>query len=247
MVVGRGNTCAIVVPSEKASRQHARFVVSDEGTFVEDLKSTNGVVVNDVLIRGRAPIAAGDRVLIGDTALDVVRMEEIKRMRRGHRLPAELTTTIVAETEDPEAAGPQAQTLELLSKLVDKVLALGRADEAARLLRGPLERVLRDAERGLTVEADVSAMAARYELKLASATAEPYWIELLLRTHTALGRLLPLPIVDELHGVVRSVKGVNPALLRAYVERLRAGAGAFGPTDRFALGRIEGLSKLVSA
>jgi pSer/pThr/pTyr-binding forkhead associated (FHA) protein len=246
-LVGRGSSCAIVVPSEKASRTHARFLVAEDGVFIEDLNSTNGVFLNDVAIKQKTKVSPGDRILIGDSVLKIVQFEDLKRTQRGEALPPELTETIVADQAEDDNPTRQAQTLEVLSGLVNKVLALGRADEAVRLLRGPLERVLKDAEAGQSIDINLSAAAARHAVRLAGATNDPYWIDLVFRMHTALERLLPLPVVDDLYGSLRSVKGVSPATLRAYVERLRPMAAQLGPTDRFTLSRIEGLTQLLNA
>ena len=55
-LVGRALDGVIAVPSSKASRRHARIVVSPEKAVIEDLGSRNGTRVNDALIdrSGRA-------------------------------------------------------------------------------------------------------------------------------------------------------------------------------------------------
>jgi hypothetical protein len=57
---------------------------------------------------------------------------------------------------------------------------------------------------------------------------------------------MPLPIVDELYTLVGRVRGMNRALLRDYVEALRAQAESFSPTERFVLQRLEGLERMAS-
>jgi DNA-binding winged helix-turn-helix (wHTH) protein len=68
-LVGRGVDGVIAVPSSKASRRHARIVVSPEGAVVEDLGSRNGTRVNDALIDGPVRLANGDRIGIGPAVL----------------------------------------------------------------------------------------------------------------------------------------------------------------------------------
>lgn len=248
-VVGRGAGCSIVVPSEKASRNHARFLVNGEGVFLEDLNSTNGVFVNSMQIRGQVRVAVGDRILIGDALLKIVDFEDLKRTHRSEEMPTELTDTIIENGPETPLAddGPtrQVHAFEILAGLVDKVLALGRADEAVRLLKGPIERIVRDAERGVTVELSLSAASARHSLRLAVALNDPYWIDLMFRTHRALARLLPLSVVDELYGALRTVRGVNKSGFRDYLEQLRATTRSLSPADRFTLNRLEGLSQLI--
>ncbi|HYG76456.1 MAG TPA: FHA domain-containing protein [Planctomycetota bacterium] len=58
------NSCAVKHAS--VSRQHAQLFQENGQWFVEDLKSTNGVFVNEAKINVKAPISSGDVVRIGD-------------------------------------------------------------------------------------------------------------------------------------------------------------------------------------
>jgi hypothetical protein len=69
--VGRGRDAAIRIADPRASRVHARLRVESRGASIEDLGSKNGVRVNGVRIEPRrpAPVAAGDEIVLGDTAV----------------------------------------------------------------------------------------------------------------------------------------------------------------------------------
>jgi len=67
--VGRALDGVIAVPSSKASRRHARIVVSDEKAVIEDLGSRNGTRVNDALIDRPVELKNGDRVGVGPAVL----------------------------------------------------------------------------------------------------------------------------------------------------------------------------------
>jgi hypothetical protein len=62
--VGRHPESDIFLNDVTVSRQHCRFVVSDEGLTVEDSGSTNGTYVNDVRV-DKVRLQAGDEVLVG--------------------------------------------------------------------------------------------------------------------------------------------------------------------------------------
>jgi hypothetical protein len=64
-VVGRDPSADLFVDLPGVSRRHARVVVTGASAIVEDLGSKNGTFVNDQLVSGPAPLAAGDRVRIG--------------------------------------------------------------------------------------------------------------------------------------------------------------------------------------
>jgi len=56
-VVGRSPKCRLVLEDPLVSRQHARFVVNGGAVTLEDMKSANGVLVNDEpLLRARSSI-----------------------------------------------------------------------------------------------------------------------------------------------------------------------------------------------
>jgi hypothetical protein len=69
-VIGRSRSCDVVVDDTGVSRRHARLTPSPEGWMIEDLRSTNGVRVNDSPLPDRpCPLRDGDRVELGDTAI----------------------------------------------------------------------------------------------------------------------------------------------------------------------------------
>ena len=68
-LVGRAADGVIAVPSSKASRRHARIVVSAGRAVIEDLGSRNGTRVNDALIDRPVTLANGDRIGVGPAVL----------------------------------------------------------------------------------------------------------------------------------------------------------------------------------
>ena len=68
-LVGRSRECDVVLEDSNVSRNHARIAFTGEGAWtIEDLGSTNGVLVNGARIKGVHEIAAGDRVELGTVA-----------------------------------------------------------------------------------------------------------------------------------------------------------------------------------
>ena len=64
--IGRSRDCDVVLADSNVSRSHARIAFSGEGSWViEDLGSTNGVVVNGARIKAPHVISNGDRVELG--------------------------------------------------------------------------------------------------------------------------------------------------------------------------------------
>ena len=65
-VIGRSSSCDVVLANPDVSRQHAQISFDDvEGWLVEDLGSTNGVVVNGGRVNGSLRLASGDQITLG--------------------------------------------------------------------------------------------------------------------------------------------------------------------------------------
>lgn len=69
LVIGRAEDCDLPVQSGSVSRHHARVFVHLGRPYVEDLRSSNGVVVDGERIRGMHALTAGTVAIIGDHIL----------------------------------------------------------------------------------------------------------------------------------------------------------------------------------
>jgi pSer/pThr/pTyr-binding forkhead associated (FHA) protein len=69
--IGRGTDNQIVLPSPAVSANHARIASRDGQFWIEDLRSTNGVVVNGSVVRVEEPrtLGNGDAIRISDHLL----------------------------------------------------------------------------------------------------------------------------------------------------------------------------------
>jgi len=70
LLIGRHESCDIVVSDLTVSRRHARLVFRDSKWIVLDLRSTNGTEVNGIRI-GRCEVRPGDSLLLGHARLRV--------------------------------------------------------------------------------------------------------------------------------------------------------------------------------
>ncbi|MBN2197504.1 MAG: FHA domain-containing protein [Polyangiaceae bacterium] len=255
LVLGRSAGCQIVLDDALVSRRHARIVVDEKEVVLEDLDSVNGVEVNGERVTGRRSLAAGDHIQVGRQEL-VLRTGKRKRDAVYRRLGAETLTggeaaAILDEgnlrCEDPDQDSThQGHTLELLGGLADKVLALKRGDEAERLLGPFLTNFIDQARDGRAVDPKMSDQVVGYALKIASVTGKPRWLDYTFELFTLLGRPLPAEAVDQLHMLLRTVRGISVNGLRFYVASLRAKQARMGPADRFLVQRIEGLERIAT-
>ena len=74
VVMGRQPECDIVLPSSSVSRRHARFTVQGGSCVAEDMRSSNGVVVDGVRIAGSMVLPPSTTALVGDYRVDISTM-----------------------------------------------------------------------------------------------------------------------------------------------------------------------------
>jgi len=65
--IGRSREADVQIEDRYASGIHARIFSREGRTFVEDMNSTNGTLLNDAELKGEAELLDGDVVRIGDT------------------------------------------------------------------------------------------------------------------------------------------------------------------------------------
>lgn len=76
-VIGRDDTCDLVLNHESVSRNHARLVVRPDGVLVEDLDSTNGIRYLGKRIE-RAVLKPGSRIGIGECSIDLLPLTSVE-------------------------------------------------------------------------------------------------------------------------------------------------------------------------
>lgn len=263
--VGRSAACQLSLDDPLVSRRHALLTVASDRVTVEDLQSRNGVVVNGERIAGRVEIHPGDRIVIGSQELTLLEAREsARRQTASHEMgkrtlpkfPAahEILNAERASSNPPESAEPDAEpsmvrradAFNLLGSVAEKALAMGRADEAERLLASPLADVVEASRAGKRLSPWLVDMAAKFAAKLATATAKGAWADYVIELYDAQARPCPAQVVDELYGAFRRVNAIDLARLRSYLARLREKQATFGPAEKFLLQRLEGLERLAA-
>ncbi len=83
ITLGRGSQSEILIPSAKASRQHARILVQNGIYTLQDLDSSNGTYLNDARVQSQL-LTHGDIIRIGNVTLTF--LEHINDPLLGRRL-----------------------------------------------------------------------------------------------------------------------------------------------------------------
>lgn len=234
-VIGRSRDCQLALEDPLVSRRHAVFRWIGDKLYIEDLGSRNGVKVNDQKIPSATPLKLDDVVVIGGQSFTVVELDgnEARDVRK-------IAVTMTSELG--EAANPLA----LLGGVVEKAFAMGRVEDAERILTNLLSDLLAGYEAGRK-ELNTLSDATRFALRLANETGKAQWLDWVFQANLALLRVPPAPVVDEIYAIARKIKYPITPAFRNYLAKMREQVSLLGPAERFAYQRIEGLVRVLLA
>ncbi len=99
-IIGRDSGCTISLSLNGVSKKHAQISITGDSIFIEDLGSSNGTFVNDLLIK-KSELKSGDRVAIPDVIFQVIQVQEKKvfiQKEVENEAPTEVGVTSVSST-----------------------------------------------------------------------------------------------------------------------------------------------------
>jgi hypothetical protein len=143
----------------------------------------------------------------------------------------------------PPPSFPREGTLRALAAVGEKAIALGRAEEAERILQRALIESLEGIRRG-ELDAAAAELAASLAARLAGATGAGRWFDFAVSVYVARGELAPATVVDQLYGAVSKARPIDKLLFREYLAAVRGGPGD-SPARRFVIQRLEGLQRIL--
>src|SRR5262245_30952747 len=127
-VIGRAESCELPIDDPLVSRQHAALEVDQNGVTAEDLGSRNGIRVNGERVEKSKQLIPGDVLLVGQTSFTLA-------------LGREAITDTIQQSQRLPAFG-------LIGILGEKAIALGRGDEAERLLGPQIDLLIEELAEG---------------------------------------------------------------------------------------------------
>ena len=75
IILGRDPTCECTLPSDTVSARHARFTHHHGQWWLEDLKSTNGTVINGEILVTAVVVIPGDQISCGE--VEIIILQEL--------------------------------------------------------------------------------------------------------------------------------------------------------------------------
>ncbi len=101
ILLGRDPECAVAIPDQGISRQHARLLYRSGEVWVQDAGSRNGVFVNGKRVTRPKSVGPGDKITLGDHAFTVEMSSEEQEHSVTAQVPASLKP---APNRNPSAA-----------------------------------------------------------------------------------------------------------------------------------------------
>lgn len=252
-VIGRSEDCQLSIDDAMVSRRHAAIRISEKGAVVADLGSRNGVLVNGARISAERLLHDKDRISIGKHDLIfTVAMPDSQRSRgfMARTLgPTELAALEAQATGRPLPTTGTAKVVasfSTLSVLADKMFALGRPDEAERVLSGPYADLTREMKKGASIDPAVLGRFAAQALKLANELQRATWVEWIFEAYALQKLMLPAPVVDELLIVGPKLKHLGEKTVNEYVKVITH-TTTVTANERFLLTRLDGLAQRLAS
>ncbi|MGB1397015.1 MAG: FHA domain-containing protein, partial [Planctomycetota bacterium] len=90
-IIGRGEEAEVTLLEKRSSRRHARITVESGNLLIEDLKSTNGTLLNGKPLTEKTRLRPDSVIAIGESRIQFAK-------------PAEKVTPKAAETPDRKTA-----------------------------------------------------------------------------------------------------------------------------------------------
>lgn len=72
ITIGRKEDNSVTIPDSYVSSHHARIYLKNTDYIIEDLKSTNGTMLNDTKLNNKACLKVGDEIQIGNSIFRVI-------------------------------------------------------------------------------------------------------------------------------------------------------------------------------
>lgn len=246
-LLGRGPKSTIVLDDALVSRTHAKIVVENGAVTIEDMGSANGVLVNGERLDKKRTLVNADRVVLGQQSFTL--LLQAGSVRSEPRVSTRAVRgTLDSNPVEPDRIGPtrRGDALDLLCGVAEKVLALGRGDEAERILSSYLRNMLQVARAKGDVDILAAEKAVTYAVRISEVTGKGTWIDYVFDLYAVRRRPLPASIVERLYETVRKVTPVSANAFRHYLLALRSAEPEMGPAERFLVRRIEGLEAFVA-
>lgn len=262
-LIGRSSDCQVTIEDPLVSRQHARILIDGDDATLEDLGSRNGVKLNGVAIKGKAPLKDGDRLRIGTQELVFCRVEQAAQasakttgfLRHCATCRLPYPKEMVAcpncgatEQMDEETLSGQfgassqgSWSVQLLIEVLDKALSLGRVADAERILRRATAQIEERVLQGDKVDPKQLQQLSVSAAKMSLDANDPMWGSWIAQIHRRMSTVPAAPVVESLAGLVAKFPEEVGEAVDDLTAHCRGAVQGLTPEEADSLARLEQL------
>jgi len=207
--IGRNDTNDIVISDEGVSRWHAVLKFEDDHFFIQDIKSSGGVFVNDRKIAQKTLVTGGETIVVGETNILVSRGGEtdtfaatnVQGEGKTTILPADAYESILQnkgqkdkpDAEIPEPVSPGSEADHVDSAHVEGKTTVLSADAYESILQNTVQKDVPDAQipEPFSPENEIDHVedkTAFYDLKSPSDISAPSFHKLVVISNKGYGK-----------------------------------------------------------
>lgn len=239
LIIGRSKECDIVLRGENISRRHARIWVEAGNAYVEDLGSTNGVIVDGKKADGATRVSNGGHVTVGRFTLEVAIDLELEKSRTRPLAQTVRRQPIdIRKLDDGHEQTQKDDTLELMGSVARKQLAIGKVGQA--------EDTLRDLLKGVQMSAASTGLprktwktATELALDLAKASKKGKWLNYVFEISKHDPHALPVDFVAQAMDLLDDIDALELNQLRTYIAAMNRRGGDLNPKLMLKLHELE--------
>ena len=230
-IVGRDDTCDLALRDSTVSRRHARFLLKDDGVYVEDLASKHGTFVNGRRLYGVWPVHPGELVAFAKFELWIGRAHHGRTLlfpgaHGGGEAPIPWTEVRPRRPTDPREQWRQEPTNRRMSaggeRLTDKM----------RMLAEHLTHLNASLRGGHAIPPTVLDRAGHYAMRFARVTKEQRWVDSIVELHLLARVPLCDHVMQQLTALSREGVSCTGTLLSRYLEAMSPEGSRRAPRAR---------------
>lgn len=219
-IIGRDESCDVAVRESTVSRRHARFLLKDDGVYVEDLASKHGTFVNGRRLYGVWPVHPGELVAFARFEVWIGRAHQGRTLllptARGNG--DALIPWSEARPRRETAPAPESWRHEPTEQRLPP--GGDRLSAKKSMLEEHIAHLNASLRSGHTVPLTILDRAGHYAMRFAHLTKERSWVDRIVELHL----LARVPLCDhmmqQLVSLSRAGVSCTGPLLSRYLEEI---------------------------
>jgi pSer/pThr/pTyr-binding forkhead associated (FHA) protein len=227
LLMGRSLECQIIIDAAAVSRKHARLWTRGRDILVEDLGSRHGVHVNAVKITEPTLVKLGDRIVLGDTVLSIVRARTA-----GDPSKASSRDTPVLGTEPVPVTDMGLDSLAVFAKVAGRAMGAGRTRQATMVAQHLFESMIGAGPSNEAAVAQIDEVCDLFSW-ICVTTQEPEWVDRIFELRLAFRSRMSEAKLRALAKIARDVPVPPHDLRHAYLAWMHT--QTLTPSERNAL------------